>query len=88
VKIHSFSKTKPAEILVLNKGKFVMLSKEVWNNKPKEKDLPYLFTGQVLWGFEDNRSSQEFVREWEKKATQQNFRLNIRPLICPEGIVL
>ena len=88
VKIHSFSKTKPAEMLVLNKGKFVMLSKEVWNNKPKEKDLPYLFTGQVLWGFEDNRPTQEFVREWEKKATQQNFRLNIRPLICPEGIVL
>ncbi len=84
--ISKFQKDRPAELLVFSGGNAVILSGGLWNDAPAKQDLKHLFNGQLLWQFEDNISSREFVNQWSRKAEKLNIRLNIRPLICPEGV--
>lgn len=84
--IHRFQKNAPAELLVLDENRVTILSNGVWQNKPAQRDQEHLFPGQILWTFEDNRTSRDFVKEWSDKATRLNIRLGIKPAICPEGV--
>ena len=92
VKIHLFmNEKKPRESLVLgNKVVHGPLPDEIWDGKmPRDKKVQdLLFPGQVIWSFSDGQSTMEFLRKWEEKALRLNIRLQIRPSILPDGIVL
>ena len=92
VKIHLFLNEKPPrESLVLEqKTVYGPLPDEVWKGKmPRDKKIrKLLYRGQVIWSFADEQSTMEFLRTWEQKARRLNIRLQIKPSIIPDGIVL
>ena len=91
VKIHLFKDCKlPAEGLVLENNAVFILPKEVRQGKVPRDDKwkKRLFTGQVVWRYDDGLSTREFLRKWKEEAQRLNIELKVKPSVLPADVVL
>ncbi|MBQ7694348.1 MAG: hypothetical protein IJT50_04430 [Lentisphaeria bacterium] len=84
LELHIFRPTKPVEMLLLTDDGVSLLPDGAARKGARFAPVPgRLFPGQLVWTFDDDRKSADFVREWEQKALRLNTQLKIRPLLCP-----
>ena len=84
LRLHIFRAAAPAELLLLTDGGVSLFPGGVPRKGALFAPVPgRLFPGQLVWTFDDDRKSADFVREWEQKALRLNTQLKIRPLLCP-----
>ena len=64
---------------------FHTLTASVWQGvlSGTDKLRSRVFKGQLVWGFSDGKKSQDFLREWQKKAREFNVNLGVRPSVLP-----
>lgn len=86
IKIHLFDgHSQPVEGLIMENKTFHTLPASVWQGvlSGTDKLRSRLFKGQLVWGFSDGKKSQDFLREWQKKAREFNVNLGVRPSVLP-----
>ena len=89
LKLHIFRASAPAEMLIMTDDEVSLLPDEAARKGALFAPVPdKLFPGQLVWTFDDDRKSADFVKEWELKARRLNTQLKIRPLLCPVQVAV
>ena len=87
--LHVFRFSAPAELLLLTDAEVSLLPGKAARKGALFAPVPgKLFPGQLVWTFDDDRKSADFVKEWEQKARRLNTQLKIRPLLCPAEVAV
>lgn len=85
VQVKPFGGAAPRELLVIENGKMHRLFTPVAGGPMAPQDKDWVFQGQVVWGYVDGQTCEEFFKEWRDKAEKNKMSLSsVQTHLCPE----
>ena len=74
------------ELLVIENGELHRLFTPPDGGTIAAQDRKLVFNGQLIWGYMDGQSSEDFFKYWRGQADAHGYSLNVKTFLCPKEL--